>query len=277
MTKVVSNIDPSSQAKIVLRVQNLSKSFGRNIVLRNVSLTLHENEILGVIGPSGGGKTTLLKCLNLLETFSHGSIEFQGKLRIWADGHERLESSNGGTGEVVLEATCDGIRRDVGLVFQSFNLWEEKTVIENLLLGPTVVLRQPRELAGERAAQLCQQFGLQDKLDYRVWQLSGGQRQRVAIIRALMMSPKILLLDEITSALDPVLTLEVLQAIRQLREQGLAMLLVTHHIEFASSVCDRIVFLSQGQILQEDTPDNLRRHPASDEVKNFLEILRAIQ
>ena len=277
MTKLDPNNISSPQGGTVLRVENLSKSFGRNVVLHNISFALHENEILGVIGPSGGGKTTLLKCLNLLETFGHGSIEFREKLKIWADGDETLKTSNGSVEESLTEEVLNGIRREVGLVFQSFNLWEEKTVTENLVLGPTVVLGQRRELAEVKANQLCQQFGLQEKLHSRVWQLSGGQRQRVAIIRALMMSPRIILLDEITSALDPVLTAEVLQAIRQLRDQGLAMLLVTHHIEFASSLCDRLMFLSHGQILQLDTPKNLRQHPASEEVKSFLETLRAIQ
>ena len=272
-----SNNTSSPQVATVLRVENLSKSFGQNVVLNDVSFALHENEILGIIGPSGGGKTTLLKCLNLLETFDHGSIEFREKLKIWADGVETLRTSNGSAEESLTEEILNGIRREVGLVFQSFNLWEEKTVIENLVLGPTVVLRQHRDLAEERANQFCQQFGLQEKIHSKVWQLSGGQRQRVAIIRALMMSPKIILLDEITSALDPILTAEVLQAIRQLRDQGLAMLIVTHHIEFASSLCDRMMFLSHGKILQLDTPKNLRQSPASEEVKSFLETLRAIQ
>ena len=277
MTPFDSNKISLSQNAAVLRIENLSKSFGDNVVLRDISFTLHKNEILGIIGPSGSGKTTLLKCLNLLETFAHGSIEFGGELKIWADGDETLKASRGAATEFLTEEVVNGIRREVGLVFQSFNLWEDKTVIENLVLGPTVVLRQSRQAAEEKAIQLCLKFGLQEKIRSRVWQLSGGQRQRVAIIRALMMSPRIILLDEITSALDPVLTAEVLQAIRQLREQGLAMLIVTHHIEFASSLCDRIMFLSHGQILQMDTPMNLRQHPESGEVKSFLETLRAIQ
>ena len=261
----------------VLDVRDLSKSYGENLVLHNISFTLHENEILGVIGPSGGGKTTLLKCLNLLEMFDSGSIEFHKRLRLSVGENGVINASNG-SAEVPLTAdSVNKIRQEVGFVFQSFNLWEEKTVVENLVLGPVVVLGQCREQASKRAELLCQQFGLDKKLKSRIWQLSGGQRQRVAIMRALMMSPKIILLDEITSALDPVLTAEVLQAIRKLREQGLAMLLVTHHIEFASSLCDRMMFLSGGRILQLDTPENLRRNPASQEVRSFLEILRAIQ
>lgn len=277
MTKFDPKNVSSSQGTTVLHVENLSKSFGQSTVLRGVSFDLHENEILGVIGPSGGGKTTLLKCLNLLERFDGGSITFQQKLKVFAGGDGTLKTIGGSAEEFLTEVALNGVRREVGLVFQSFNLWDEKTVVENLTLGPIVVLQQRPELAEETASKLCQQFGLQEKLHSRVWQLSGGQRQRVAIIRALMMSPKIILLDEITSALDPVLTAEVLQAIRQLRDQGLAMLLVTHHIEFASTLCDRIMFLSHGQILQLDTPTNLRQNPASEEVKSFLETLRAIQ
>lgn len=273
VTNKVSESPPSA----VLRVERLSKSYGENSVLHDVSFALHENEILGVIGPSGGGKTTLLKCLNCLEMFDDGAVEFYGKVKLSVDKDGAMKVRNGVAETLLTEGAITNIRRDVGFVFQSFNLWEDKTVLENLILGPIVVLSQQRKTAEERARQLCRQFGLEEKLHSRVWQLSGGQRQRVAIMRALAMAPKIMLLDEITSALDPVLTAEVLQAIRQLREQGLAMLLVTHHIEFASSLCDRLMFLSHGRVLQLDIPKNLRQMPASEEVKSFLETLRAIQ
>lgn len=146
--------------------------------------------------------------------------------------------------------------------------------METCVLAPMVVLKQSREVVEQRARDLCRQFALEEKIEAKVSQLSGGQRQRVAIIRALMMEPRIMLLDEITSALDPVLTVEVMQAIRQLRQKGLTMVLVTHHLEFASSLCDRIMFLSHGEAVQVDTPTNLRASPASAEVKQFLEILR---
>jgi len=185
-----------------------------------------------------------------------------------------LRSDSGTDKGPLSEDGTNALRKDIGFVFQGFNLWEERTVLGNLVLAPMVVLAQPRGAAEERARELCRQFGLGDKIEAKVTQLSGGQRQRVAIIRALMMEPKIMLLDEVTSALDPVLTVEVMQAIRQLREKGLTMIVVTHHLEFASSLCDRIMFLSRGEAVQIDTPENLRSAPASPEVKQFLEVLR---
>lgn len=260
----------------ILRVVGLSKRFDNTEVLSSVSFSLREREILGVIGPSGSGKTTLLKCLDLLETIDAGRIEFHGP-------HNLAMTANGLTGlqetkeldSSIYEHKINALRQDVGLVFQGFNLWEDRTVLGNLILAPMVVRGSGRLESESKAEELCRQFGLADKLHAKVWQLSGGQRQRVAIIRALMMQPKLVLLDEITSALDPVLTVEVMQAIRKLREQGLTMLVVTHHIEFASSLCDRIMFLSRGQVSQIDTPDSLRNAPANDEVRQFLDILRA--
>lgn len=232
---------------------------------------------MGVIGPSGGGKTTLLRCLDLLETIEKGHIEYHGphNLSVTANGVTGLLNESNPQGASLLEHAINALRQDIGFVFQGFNLWDERTVLGNLILAPMIVLGQSHETASQKAQQLCQRFGLADKLHARAWQLSGGQRQRVAIIRALMMQPKLMLLDEITSALDPVLTVEVMQAIKQLRIDGLAMVIVTHHIEFASSLCDRILFLSNGRAVQIDTPENLRRSPATDEVKRFLDILRA--
>lgn len=278
MTGRASPAGTTATAQPVLRVDGIWKSFGQTPVLRGIALSLHEKEILGVIGPSGGGKTTLLRCLDLLETIDQGRIDYHGQhnLSVAANGVLGLKASDaGGENRPITDDTINALRRDIGFVFQGFNLWEERTVLGNLVLAPTVVLGLSREAAEARAHQLCEEFGLEDKVNARVWQLSGGQRQRVAIIRALMMRPKVVLLDEITSALDPVLTVEVMQAIRQLRDEGLTMIIVTHHIEFASSLCDRILFLSQGQAVQIDTPENLRKSPATDEVKQFLDILRA--
>jgi ABC-type polar amino acid transport system ATPase subunit len=260
----------------ILRVAGITKRFETNEVLRGVSFALREREILGVIGPSGGGKTTLLRCLDLLETIDSGRVEYHGShnLAVTSDGATGLRNGRS-AGNTLRSDTIHALRQDIGLVFQGFNLWEERTVMGNLILAPMVVRNAGRSETAARAADLCGQFGLAEKLHARVWQLSGGQRQRVAIIRALMMQPKLILLDEITSALDPVLTVEVMQAIRKLREQGLTMILVTHHIEFASSLCDRIMFLSHGQVAQIDSPEALRDSPANDEVKRFLEILRA--
>lgn len=260
----------------ILRVGGICKRFDSNEVLRGVSFALREREILGVIGPSGGGKTTLLKCLDLLESIDAGRIEYHGphNLVVTANGVTGLREAESAS-HPLSEDTINTLRQDIGLVFQGFNLWEERTVMGNLTLAPMVVLGARRSVSEAKAVDLCRQFGLADKAHAKVWQLSGGQRQRVAVIRALMMQPKLMLLDEITSALDPVLTVEVMQAIRKLRDQGLTMILVTHHIEFASSLCDRILFLSEGRAVQLDTPENLRKRPATEEVRTFLEILRA--
>jgi ABC-type polar amino acid transport system ATPase subunit len=262
----------------VLRVHGVGKRFGDTQVLRGVSFVLREREILGVIGPSGSGKTTLLRCINLLEGIDEGQIEYLGPHKLIVtptDVATTAKKVSGLKPYSSIRTSVNLLRQDIGFVFQGFNLWEERTVLGNLILAPTVVLKQPTREAEARARKLCQQFGLEEKMGANVWQLSGGQRQRVAIIRALMMQPKVMLLDEITSALDPVLTVEVMQAIKQLREQGLTMMIVTHHIEFASSVCDRIMFLSDGKITQLGSPESLRSSPANERVRQFLAILRA--
>ncbi|MDO8544477.1 MAG: amino acid ABC transporter ATP-binding protein [Opitutaceae bacterium] len=258
---------PTAGAPPALRVEKLRKTFGDHTVLRDISFELAQGEILGVIGPSGGGKTTLLRCLNLLEEPDSGALSYFGDLRVSVGSNDAPKS--------LPEETRTLVRRQVGLVFQNFNLWDERTVLENLTLGPTVVQRIAREHASAAAIELCDQFGLARYLSHRVWQLSGGQKQRVAIMRALIMNPRLLLLDEVTSALDPMLAAEVLNSIRDLRRQGRTMIVVTHHMEFASSLCDRLMFLDQGAIVQLDTPGSLKANPRTDTVKRFLEILRS--
>ena len=269
----------SGRGAPVLRVEAIGKSFGYNTVIRGVTFDLYPKEILGIIGPSGGGKTTLLKCLDLLETLDSGTIEFFGQWKVASvDGNQSIcETGREELVEELNEEHVHRIRQRIGLVFQSLNLWEERSVLGNLVLAPVVVRGTTRAAAEERAFELCERFGLEDKLKQTVWQLSGGQRQRVAIIRALMMEPEVLFLDEVTSALDPVLTFDVLETIRELQQRGLTMILVTHHLEFASSICDRLMFLAGGKTLQLDSPENLRRKPATDEIKRYLEVLRAAQ
>lgn len=275
--KMTPNSSPCDVGAPALRLQGVGKSFGENVILQDITFDLHTKEILGVIGPSGGGKSTLLKCIDLIEFPETGTMEFFGQWALFnnTSGYFVRGVSQGEAAENLTEAHECMIRKKIGLVFQSFNLWEESNVLENLILAPMVVKGINRETAKEQAFDLCCKFGLKDKVQQKVWQLSGGQRQRVAIIRALMMEPEILLLDEVTSALDPLLTFEVLQTIRSLREQGLTMILVTHHMEFASSICDRMMFLSHGKIVQLDSPDMLRSNPATDEVGRYLEVLRA--
>ena len=236
-----------------------------------------EREILGVIGPSGGGKTTLLRCLDMLETIDVEEMEYFGQFTISKEANGASVSIDRAAPKAradLTENTLNKLRKHIGFVFQGFNLWDERTVLENLTLAPRVVLGRPQKDLKKEALELCSQFGLEDKAYSRGWQLSGGEKQRVAIMRALMMKPRLMLLDEITSALDPVLTVEVMGAIRQLRERGLSMIIVTHHIEFASLLCDRIMFLSDGRAVQIETPERLRHCPANDEVKRFLDLLQ---
>ena len=263
----------------ILKVHNLNKSFNNKQVLTKVSFNLKKGEILGVIGPSGCGKTTLLRCIDLLENYQSGEIIYSNNWKVNFDQNEYIkiqkikEEKNF---DIIFEKELINIRQSIGFVFQSFNLWEEKTVLENLILAPTVVQKRSKDESISEAIELATQFGLKDKVFSKSWELSGGQKQRVAIIRALLMKPKMILLDEITSALDPILTLEVLHAIKKLREKKLAMIVVTHHMEFASSLCDRIMYLDSGEIIQIDTPQNLRDNPTNKKISTFLETLRYI-
>jgi len=265
-----------SSNSVVIEVQNLSKSFGDARILDDVTFTLGDGEILGIIGPSGGGKTTLLRCLDLLEDHDGGMIDYV-PLRLRAlSGGALIDASGGGCGAGMKSVSPSVVQRHVGFVFQAFNLWDERTVLQNLCLAPWVVLGEKKHDAEARGLDLLARFGLREHANHRVWALSGGQRQRVAIIRALMMNPRVLLCDEITSALDPILAYEVLQMIRALRDDGLGMVIVTHHIDFAAKICDRIGFLGEGRLLQLDSPDRLLTAPASPEIERFLGVLRAV-
>ena len=260
----------------VLSVSHLGKSYNGHRVLSDVTFELGAGEIVGIIGPSGGGKTTLLRCIDLLESFESGEILFNSTCRV-SCGNGGVLSIRDAESNAELSTAKElvRIRKNIGLVFQSLNLWESKSVLKNLILGPTIVHGRPKEQVICDATELAEQFGLKSKLQSKGWELSGGQKQRVAILRTLLMNPKVILLDEVTSALDPVLTLDVLQAIRTLRETGLAMIVVTHHIEFATSLCDKLMFLSDGKIVKIDTPMNLRNSPQTDEIRQFLEVLRS--
>jgi len=245
-----------------LTVSKISKSFGQVNALKDISFQLAENEILGIIGPSGGGKTTLLRCIDILENVDSGIISYEFGRDIYEISSNKFD-----------ETSACLIRKNIGVVTQGLNLWEERTVFENLVLAPKVVLGQSFSESKALAERLCNRFGLADKLYARTWQLSGGQKQRIAIIRAVMMHPKLLLLDEVTSALDPVLTVEVMEFISDLKTNNVSMVIVTHHIEFACSICDRIVFLAEGRIVQIDKPEVIVREPATKDVMKFLTIL----
>ncbi|CAN5602280.1 amino acid ABC transporter ATP-binding protein [soil metagenome] len=240
-------------AQPALVVEGLWKSFGTLDVLRGIDLTMAEHEIVCVIGASGSGKSTLLRCINLTEPIDGGRIVVKGQ-EITADGVD-----------------VDRIRRRIGIVFQAFNLFPHMSVLENVTLAPRRVLRRSRSEADDQAAALLERFGLADKrLDYPD-RLSGGQQQRVAIVRALAMDPDLLLLDEVTSALDPELIAEVLNVIRELAAEGMTMLIATHEMGFARDIATRVAFVDEGRVLEEGLPADLFRTPREPRTKQFLQ------
>jgi polar amino acid transport system ATP-binding protein len=237
----------------LVRVENVRKSFGSVHVLKDVSLEVAEGETIAIVGRSGSGKSTLLRCLNRLELIDSGNI--------WVDG-ELVNSP---------ETDVRELRKKVGIVFQSYNLFPHLTVERNITLAPMVVKRMDKSGAKRVARDVLQRVGLSDKLNAYADQLSGGQQQRVAIARSLAMSPKIMLFDEITSALDPELTGEVLRVLGDLSVQGLTMLLVTHEMGFARNVAHRVVFMHDGQVWEEGPPREVLVSPRTPELKAFIE------
>ncbi len=236
-----------------LRVEGLRKSFGKLEVLRGIDLVLAEHEVVCLIGASGSGKSTLLRCVNLLEPIAAGRIVVGGE-EITARGVD-----------------VDVVRRGIGIVFQSFNLFPHMTVIENVTLAPRKARGLSRSAADTEATRLLERFGLADKRGEYPDRLSGGQQQRVAIARALAMQPHLLLLDEVTSALDPELVAEVLDVIRELAEGGMTMLIATHEMGFARDVAHRVCFLDEGRILEEGPPEQLFGAPREERTRQFLQ------
>ncbi|WP_303992011.1 amino acid ABC transporter ATP-binding protein [Devosia ginsengisoli] len=249
---------PGTAAEPILTVRGLEKSYNKLRVIQGVDLDLHRGEVLAIIGPSGSGKSTLIRCLNLLETPTAGEIAYKGR-RV----ENRFQSRGGNIG-------CGELRRHVGMVFQHFNLFPHKTVMQNICEGPIAVLKEPREEVEARAMELLGKVGLLDKRDAYPNHLSGGQKQRVAIARALAMRPDVLLLDEVTSALDPELVGEVLQVIRLLAHDGMTMAIVTHEMAFAADVADRVAFIDGGVIAELGTADSVIRNPKSERLQAFL-------
>jgi polar amino acid transport system ATP-binding protein len=236
-----------------LRVEGLHKSFGRLEVLRGIDLVVGQHDVVALIGSSGSGKSTLLRCINLIEPIDEGRIVVQGE-EITADGVD-----------------VDRIRRRIGIVFQAFNLFPHMSVQGNVTLAPRKVLRQSRSEAEAMATQLLERFGLADKrLEYPD-RLSGGQQQRVAIVRALAMQPDLLLLDEVTSALDPELVAEVLNVIRDLAAGGMTMLIATHEMGFARDIASRVCFLDAGRILEAGPPAEIFSEPREERTRQFLQ------
>lgn len=236
----------------LLEIRNLRKSFGSHLVIDDISLAFPQGSATVVIGASGSGKSTLMRCINLLEELSDGQI--------------LLEDTDISTYGINL----DSVRGKIGSVFQAFNLFPHLTVLENITLAPQLVLKKGKAEATEQALSLLKRFGLEDKADAYPNLLSGGQQQRVAILRAIATEPKVLLLDEVTSALDPVLIAEVLALIAELKADGITMIISTHEMGFAKRIADSVIFLSDGKVCESGTPSQIFENPQSAELKNFL-------
>jgi glutamate transport system ATP-binding protein len=250
LTKDREDTPPLAEDLVVL--DSVNKHFGALHVLQDINLTIKRGEVVVVIGPSGSGKSTLCRAINRLETIDDGSITI--------DGQPLPEE-----GRLLAR-----LRADVGMVFQSFNLFAHKTVLQNVMLGPIKVRRKPKGEAAERARALLDRVGVGNQADKYPAQLSGGQQQRVAIARALAMEPKVMLFDEPTSALDPEMINEVLEVMRQLARDGMTMVVVTHEMGFARSAANRVVFMSDGKIVEEADPHQFFDNPRTDRAKDFL-------
>jgi ABC-type polar amino acid transport system ATPase subunit len=243
----------------IIAAENLSKSFGTNRVLKNVSLAIAERDVVCVVGPSGSGKTTMLRCIALLEPPTEGRIVMEGATISVAKPDSKIRRA------------ARTVRSQIGLVFQHFNLWPHKTVLENIMEAPVLVKGMARDAAIADAEKLLEKVGLSDKRDAYPARLSGGQQQRVAIARALAMAPKVLLFDEPTSALDPELRREVLHVMRQLAGEGMTMMVVTHEMNFARHVGTRLVFMDHGEIVEEATPSAFFDAPSTERARKFLQ------
>ena len=236
----------------MIDVKHLSKSFGDHLVLDDISEHISEGEKVVVIGPSGSGKSTFLRCLNLLELPTKGTITFNGT--VITDP----------------KADIDGVRRQMGMVFQHFNLFPNMTIRRNIPLAPVRTGLMKQEEANDTASALLRRVGLEEKADAYPGQLSGGQKQRIAIVRALAMKPKVMLFDEPTSALDPEMVGEVLEVMKELADEGMTMVVVTHEMGFAREVADRVMFMDEGKVMEENTPENLFGNPQTQRAKEFL-------
>jgi ABC-type polar amino acid transport system ATPase subunit len=236
----------------VVKVKNVNKYFGHLHVLKDLSLDVSKGEVVVIIGPSGSGKSTLLRCLNYLEPVQSGEI--------WIDGI-RLDHQ---------KTNIRAVRAEVGIVFQSFNLFPHLTALRNVMLAPRVVRKRLEAEVRQAAVAMLTKVGLQDKIDAYPSQLSGGQQQRVAIARALAMQPKLMLFDEVTSALDPELVREVLDVMKQLARDGMTMIVVTHEMGFAREVADRVIFMDEGRIIEQGTAADLFDRPQNQRTKEFL-------
>ena len=236
----------------ILRIQNLSKRYGDMPVLDHVDLSVKKGEVVVIVGPSGCGKSTFLRCMNALEEIQEGKVLLDGELINPCRGKLNL------------------VRQRIGMVFQSYELFPHKTVLQNMTLAPVRVKKKDRREAEEEAREMLERVGLLSRKDSYPRQLSGGQKQRVAIVRALMMHPEVLLLDEITAALDPEMVREVLEVVIALAREGRTMVIVTHEMAFARAVADRMIFIDGGRIIEEGDPESFFEHPQTERLKKFL-------
>ncbi len=242
-----------SDQKLV-EIKNLSKSYENNVILENISIDIHKGEVLVLLGPSGCGKSTLLRCINGLEEIQSGEILLAGEL---ISGQKKKMHL---------------VRQKVGMVFQSYDLFPHMTVLENIILGPVKAQKRDRKEVAEEAEQLLERVGLSDKRDAYPRQLSGGQKQRVAIVRALCMHPEVMLFDEVTAALDPEMVREVLDVILGLAREGITMVIVTHEMQFAKAIADRIIFLDESRIVEESDPAVFFTRPETERARQFLNL-----
>lgn len=243
-------------AEKLLEIVKLNKSYDKTAVLKDISLEVHKGEVIVIIGPSGCGKSTLLRCLNGLERVQGGQILLDGEAILNKDTNWNL------------------IRQKVGMVFQSYDLFPHMTVLENIILGPMKVQKKSKAEVVAQAEKLLDRVGLLERKDYYPRQLSGGQKQRTAIVRALMMNPEIMLFDEVTAALDPEMVREVLDVMMELAKNNSTMLIVTHEMQFARAIADRILFLDEGVIVEESTPDEFFTEPKTQRAKKFLNMFQ---
>ena len=239
----------------MIKVKNLKKQFGNNVVLKDISVAIEKGEVVSVIGPSGSGKSTFLRCINGLEEFDGGHI--------FVDNEDMADKN----------LNIDKLREKIGMVFQSFNLFPHLTVLENIILAPVTLKKMNKEEAKVKAKELLKKVGLEEKANFYPSSLSGGQKQRVAIARALAMNPEAILFDEPTSALDPEMVGEVLQVMKSLAKDGMTMVVVTHEMGFAREVCDRVIFMADGEIVEQGNPNDVFLNPQYERTQNFLKVL----
>ncbi|MFV0482162.1 MAG: amino acid ABC transporter ATP-binding protein [Campylobacteraceae bacterium] len=236
----------------LLEIKHLKKQYGENVILKDISTNVNKGEVLVVIGPSGCGKSTLLRCINGLESIQGGEIVFNG---------QKLNSK---------DTRWNLVRQKIGMVFQSYDLFSNMNILNNIILGPTKAGGVSKEEATKRAVTLLERVGLKDKLYAYPRELSGGQKQRVAIVRALCMNPEIMLFDEVTASLDPEMVREVLDVMLELAKSGMTMIIVTHEMAFAKAVANRVIFMDEGLIVEEDSPKNFFTHPKTERAQRFL-------